>query len=211
MPERLRQEAISPILNKIGRFVTSPLMRRIIQSPKSSFQFDKVMNEGKVLIANLSQGRVGEDNAALLGAMLITQCQLAAMKTVKLPENKRQDFFLYVDEFQNFATTSFIKILAEARKYHLGILMANQYIGQIPSEVQKAILGNAGSILSFTVGADDVQTLEKEMAGVFTKEDLLELDRYQMALRLTVDGKASRAFLANTLDLPHVNSHSRQR
>ena len=211
MPERLRQDAIAPILNKIGRFVSSPLIRNIISSPRSSVNLESIMSEKKILIANLSQGLIGEDNAALLGAMLITQCQLAAMKKVSVPEKDRADFFLYVDEFQNFATTSFIKILAEARKYRLALLMANQYIGQIPSDVQKAILGNVGSILSFTLGADDAHHLEKEFAGVFTQEDLLGLDRYQIALRLTVNGRASRAFLAHTLPVPNQSPRSRDK
>src|SRR5204863_4262838 len=130
-------------------------IRNIIGHAKSTIQIGEIMNEGKILIANLSQGRLGEDNAALLGAMLITKLQLAAMRRVDMDEDKRRDFFLYVDEFQNFATTSFIKILSEARKYRLDLMLANQYMAQIPEEVQKAILGNTGTMISFGVGASD--------------------------------------------------------
>ena len=151
------------------------------------------MNEGKILIANLAQGKIGEDNAALIGAMLITKFQLAAMNRVDRSEGERRDFYLYVDEFQNFATTSFIKILSEARKYKLNLTMANQYMAQIPIEVQKAILGNAGSIVSFTIGADDARIIMKEFGEVFTDRDLVNLENYQIAVRLMVDAMSGRA------------------
>ena len=202
MPPNLQKEAISPILNKVGQFVTSPLIRTVIGSPKSTISLDDVMNQGKILIANLSQGRLGEDNAALLGAMLITKLQLAAMHRVDMPEEHRRDFYLYVDEFQNFATGSFIKIMSEARKYRLNIMLANQYMAQIPEEVQKAILGNAGTIISFAVGANDASILFKEFAEVFTEADLVNLSNYQIATKLTIDGYTTRPFLGHTLPLP---------
>src|SRR5258706_6171482 len=151
MTDKLRQEAISPILNKDGQYDTSPLIISVIGQLKSSIKLDDIMNEGKILIANLSQGKLGEDNAALLGAMLITKLQLAAMHRVDMKEEDRRDFYLYVDEFQNFATGSFIKIMSEARKYHLNIMLANQYMAQIPEEVRKSILGNAGTIMTLAV------------------------------------------------------------
>ena len=202
MPPNLQKEAISPILNKVGQFVTSPLIRTVIGHPKSTIKLDDVMNEGKILFANLSQGRLGEDNAALLGAMLITKLQLAAMHRVDMKEEARRDFYLYVDEFQNFATGSFIKIMSEARKYRLNIVLANQYMAQIPEEVQKAILGNAGSIISFSVGANDAAILFKEFAEVFSETDLVNLSNYQVAIKLMVDGHSTRPFLAHTLPLP---------
>ena len=202
MPDRLQQEAISPILNKVGQFVTSPLIRTVIGQPKSSIKLDDVMNQGKILIANLSQGRLGEDNAALLGAMLITKLQLAAMHRVDVPEEQRRDFYLYVDEFQNFATGSFIKIMSEARKYRLNIMLANQYMAQIPEEVTKAILGNAGTIMTFAVGATDAEILFKEFAEVFTQNDMVNLGDYQIATKMTIDGRTSRPFVAHTLPLP---------
>lgn len=211
MPDKLKQDSISPILNKVGQFVASPLIRSIIDSPKSSIDMEAIMNEGKILIANLSQGRVGEDNAALLGAMLITKFQLAAMNRVEIPEDVRRDFYLYVDEFQNFATTSFVKILSEARKYKLNLMMANQYMAQIPLEVQKAILGNAGSIVSFTIGAEDARIIQKEFGEVFTDRDLVGLENYQIAVRLMIDAMSARAFVAQTLPLPASKNQNRDK
>lgn len=211
MPPNLQKEAISPILNKVGQFVTSPLIRTVIGSPKSSIQLDDVMNQGKILFANLSQGRLGEDNASLLGAMLITKLQLAAMHRVDMPEEARRDFYMYVDEFQNFATGSFIKIMSEARKYRLNIMLANQYLAQIPEEVQRAILGNAGSIVTFAMGASDASILFKEFAEVFTETDLVNLSDYQVACKLTIDGRSTRPFLAHTLPLPISSNLNRDK
>ena len=202
MPEKLQQEAISPILNKVGQFVTSPLIRTVIGQPHSSISLDDAMNQGKIVLANLAQGRLGEDNAALLGAMLITKFQLAAMHRVSLPEEERRDFYLYVDEFQNFATGSFIKIMSEARKYRLDIMLANQYMAQIPEEVTKAILGNAGTVMTFAVGAGDADILNKEFAEVFTANDLVNLGRFQVATKMTIDSQVTRPFVSTTLPLP---------
>lgn len=211
MPDRLQQEAISPILNKVGQFVASPLIRSVIGQPKSSVSLDDVMNHGKILLANLSQGRLGEDNAALLGAMLITKFQLAAMHRVEMPENERRDFYLYVDEFQNFATGSFIKIMSEARKYRLDIMLANQYMAQIPEEVTRAILGNAGTVMTFAVGANDAEILNKEFAEVFTPQDLINLGEYQIASKMTIDGQVTRPFVATTLPLPISSNLNREK
>jgi hypothetical protein len=209
MPPNLQKESISPILNKVGQFVTSPLIRNIIGQPKSSVQLDDIMNDGKIFLANLSQGRLGEDNAALLGAMLITKLQLAAMRRVDIPEEERRDFYLYVDEFQNFATGSFIKIMSEARKYRLDLTLANQYMAQIPEEVQKSILGNAGTIITFAMGASDAAILNKEFAEVFSETDLVNLSNYQVAAKMTIDGHSSRPFLAQTLPLPISSNQNR--
>ena len=211
MPEKLQKEAISPIQNKVGQFVTSPLIRNVIGHPKSSIKIDEIMNEGKILIVNLSQGRLGEDNASLLGAMLITKIQLAAMRRVEVHEEARRDFYLYVDEFQNFATTSFIKILSEARKYRLCLMLANQYMAQIPEDVQGAILGNAGSLISFAVGASDARILFREFAEVFSENDLINLSNYQIATRLMIDGFGERPFLATTLPLPASSNQNRDK
>ncbi|HJY98226.1 MAG TPA: type IV secretion system DNA-binding domain-containing protein [Patescibacteria group bacterium] len=211
MTDKLQQEAISPILNKVGQFVASPLIRSVIGQPKSSISLDDIMNDGKILIANLSQGRLGEDNAALLGAMLITKFQLAAMHRVSLPEEERKDFYLYVDEFQNFATGSFIKIMSEARKYRLDITLANQYMAQIPEEVTKAILGNAGTVMTFAVGAGDADILTKEFAEVFTAQDLINLGKYQIAAKMTIDGQITRPFVATTLPLPISSNMNKEK
>ncbi len=201
MHNRLRTESISSILNKIGQFVASPLVRDVVNAQKSSFSIEEAMSQGKILLANLSQGKLGEDNAALLGAMLITKIQLAAMSRVNIAESKRRDFYLYVDEFQNFATESFVKILSEARKYRLNLTLANQYIEQIPETVQKAIFGNCGNIFSFVMGAGDAQVFEKEFANLYTQEDLVSLNRYQIINKISIDNVLTRPFPAETLPL----------
>jgi len=144
--------------------------------------FEDIMNSGKILLLNLAQGKIGEENAALLGAMLITSLQLAAMSRFNVAEDLRRDFYLYVDEFQNFATDSFIKILSEARKYRLNLTLANQYMAQVSQEVEKAIMGNIGNLVSFIVGAGDARILSKEYGDVFTDNDLTALDKYQIAV-----------------------------
>ncbi|QQS39270.1 type IV secretion system DNA-binding domain-containing protein [Candidatus Woesebacteria bacterium] len=211
MPEKLQKEAIAPIQNKVGQFVTSPMIRRIIGTPKSSISIDDIMNQKKILLVNLSQGRLGEDNASLLGAMLITKFQLAAMHRVDTPKEDRVPFYLYVDEFQNFATDSFVKILSEARKYGLALLLANQYMAQIPDTVQKAILGNAGTMISFSVGADDARVFNKEFAEVFSENDMVNLANYQIAIKLMIDAHSTRPFLATTLSLPESINSNREK
>ena len=211
MPSQLQKEAIAPIQNKVGQFVTSPLIRKIIGSPQSTISLDTIMNQKKIFIANLSQGRLGEDNATLLGATLITKFQQASMRRVELPKEQRVPFYLYVDEFQNFATDSFIKILSEARKFGLSLILANQYMGQIPEYVQKAILGNAGTLISFAVGAEDANIIFKEYAEVFSQNDLINLQNFQVAIRMTIDGHITRPFLATTLPLPASKNQNREK
>ncbi len=211
MPPNLQQEAISAILNKVGQFITSPMIRNIISNTKSTVKLDDAMNEGKIVLANLSQGRLGEDNSALLGAMLITKLQISAMHRVEIKEEERKDFYLYVDEFQNFATNSFIKILSEARKYRLNIMLANQYMAQIPEDVQKAILGNAGTIACFALGASDSEILHREFAEVFSQNDLVNLSKYQIAIKMMIDGQTSRPFVANTLPLPISRNQNKEK
>ena len=211
MPDRLREEAINPILNKVGQFVSSPLIRGIIGQPHSTIDLEQIMNEGKILIVNLSQGRLGEDNSALLGAMIITKLQLAAMNRVNVPEEQRRDFYLYVDEFQNFATDSFIKILSEARKYRLNLCLANQYMAQIAEPVQKAILGNAGTLIAFLLGAEDAFILEKEFGEIFTQKNLVGLSNFQVIIKLAIDNLTSRPFFAYTLPLPKSVNQNREK
>lgn len=209
--QRERTQQIASILNKVGQFVSSPLVRNVVNTSTSSFSIDEVMNEGKILLVNLSQGKLGEDNATLLGAMLITKIQLAAMSRVNIAEEERRDFYLYVDEFQNFATDSFIKILSEARKYKLDLILANQYIAQIPEEVQQAIFGNCGNIISFVMGAEDAGVFEKEYGGRFTVEDLVSLGRYQIINKITVDGIQSQPFPAHTLSLAKSSNKNKNK
>ncbi len=198
-PDRFMVEAVAPIQNKVGQFLTSSLIRNIVGQTKSAIDLRKVMDEGKILIMNLSKGAIGEDNSALLGAMLITRLQLAAMSRIDTPEQERRDFYLYVDEFQNFATESFASILSEARKYRLNLILAHQYISQMEESVRDAALGNVGTLVSFRVGAYDAEYLEKEFAPEFTAQDLVNLGFADIYLRLMIDGMASRPFSAHTL------------
>jgi hypothetical protein len=211
MQDRAKTEAIAPILNKVGQFVSSPLVRNVVNAHKSSFSVEEIMDEGKILLVNLSQGRLGEDNATLLGAMLITKIQLAAMSRVNTPEEERRDFYLYVDEFQNFATESFNKILSEARKYRLNLTLANQYIAQIPEDVQKAIFGNCGSMISFVMGADDAQFFSKEYGDKYTNEDLVTLSKHQIINKVAIDNVISLPFPAMTLPLAKSSNMNRDK
>ncbi len=209
MHDRQRQEQIASILNKVGQFVSSPLVRNVVNTTQSSFSIEELMSQGKILLINLSQGRLGEDNATLLGAMMITKIQLAAMGRVNVSEDKRPDFYLYVDEFQNFATDAFIKILSEARKYHLNLTLANQYIDQIPEEVRNAIFGNCGNIISFVMGAGDASYFQAEYGGLYTQDDLVNLDKYQIVNKISIDNVLSRPFPAYTLPLAKSSNQNR--
>jgi len=197
--DRVLQEVISPIQNKVGQFLSTSLIRNIVGQTVSSFDVRDIMDNRKILIMNLSKGRVGEDASALIGAMMITKIQLAAMERVDMPEEERADFYLYVDEFQNFATESFANILSEARKYHLNLILANQYITQLDEKVSDAIFGNAGTIISFRVGAADAEVLEKEFEPVFMMNDIVNLPKYNVYLKLMIDGIAGDAFSATVL------------
>jgi DNA helicase HerA-like ATPase len=177
--EQFRNEAIAPIQNKVGQFLSTSIIRNVVGQSKSTIDIFKIMNEGKIFLVNVSKGRVGEDNSALLGGMIITKIQLAAMERVRIPEDERKDFYLYVDEFQNFATDSFANILSEARKYRLNLIVAHQYTAQLSNEngtaVRDAVFGNVGTMIIFRVGADDADFLEKEFEPEFTAQDLVNL------------------------------------
>ncbi|MBN2854037.1 type IV secretion system DNA-binding domain-containing protein [Patescibacteria group bacterium] len=197
--DKFASEAVSPIQNKVGQFLSSSLMRNIIGQVKSSIDIREVMDSGKILIMNLSKGRIGEDNSALLGAMMITKIQLAAMSRVDVPESERKDFYLYIDEFQNFSTDSFANILSEARKYRLNLILAHQYIEQLSEKVKPAVFGNVGTMIVFRVGAADAEELVKEFTPTFTEEDIVNLPKYEMYLKLMIDGIASSPFSAKGL------------
>ena len=211
MTDKLRVEAISPIQNKIGQFTSSKTIRNIIGHPKSTIDLEEIMNSGKILMLNLSQGKLGEDNAALLGAMIITQIQLAAMNRSFQKEEDRRDFFLYVDEFQNFATKSFIKILSEARKYRLALTLTNQYIEQLDEEVMKAIFGNVGTLMSFVVSARDSEFLSKEFSEMYSQNDLVTLGKFQVVLKMSIDEMTSLPFPAKTLPLPALKNDNKEK
>jgi CxxC-x17-CxxC domain-containing protein len=197
--QRYEVEATAAIQNKIGQFISSALIRNIIGQPKSTIDVREIMDSQKILIVNLSKGKVGEDPSKLLGALLITKIQLAAMSRVDIEEQNRNDFFLYVDEFQNFATESFATILSEARKYRLSLILAHQYIAQMDDSVRDAVFGNIGTMLNFRVGAEDAQFLEREFAPEFDSNDLVNLSKQHIYVKLMIDGLTSRPFSAITL------------
>lgn len=198
-PERFREEAVAPIQNKVGQFISSPIIRNIVGQVKSAIDMRKAMDEGKILILNLSKGRIGEDPSKLIGALLITKLQLAAMSRVDIPEEERKDFFLYVDEFQNFATEAFSSVLSEARKYRLCLILAHQYITQMEETVRDAVFGNIGTSICFRVGAADAEFLEKEFLPEFSLHELVNLPKYNIYLKLMIDGISSSPFSAETL------------
>lgn len=197
--DKFASEATAAIQNKIGQFLSASVIRNIVAQVKSTISIREIMDQGKILIVNISKGRIGEDNSRLLGGMIVTKIQLSAMERVDIPEHERRDFFLYVDEFQNFATESFANILSEARKYRLSLIMAHQYIEQLTEEVRYAVLGNVGTLVTFRVGAEDAEVFEKEFEPHFMVEDLVNLPKYQIYLRLMIDGVASLPFSARTL------------
>jgi hypothetical protein len=211
--DRYAQEATPAIQNKVGQFTANPLVRNIVGQPTSSFDIRKMMDEKKIIIINLSKGRVGEQNANLLGSMLITKIYLAAMSRADLPNEKLSalpNFYLYVDEFQSFANESFANILSEARKYKLNLTIAHQYIEQMSEEVRAAVFGNVGTMVSFRVGSYDAEVLEKEFAPQFTSEDMVNLGFAQIYLKLMVEGISSAPFSAVTLppiEEPYISYH----
>ncbi|MBU2542640.1 type IV secretion system DNA-binding domain-containing protein [Patescibacteria group bacterium] len=197
--ERYAQEAVAPIQNKIGQFLSASVIRNMVAQVKSTINIREMMDNKKIFIMNLSKGRIGEDNSRLLGGMLINQIQLAAMERVDTPEKDRKDFFLYVDEFQNFATPSFANILSEARKYRLSLIMAHQYVAQLDELVADAVFGNVGTIVTFRVGGADAEILVKEFTPTFLEEDIVNLAKFHVFLKLMIDGVASLPFSAITM------------
>lgn len=200
--EKYQQEAAPAIQNKIGQFTSNPLIRNIIGQKRTSFDIREVMDERKILIINLSKGKMGEGNANLIGSLLITKIYLAAMSRADVDPYKLNElppFYFYVDEFQNFANDSFAQILSEARKYQLALAVGHQYIEQMTDEVKAAIFGNVGTMVTFRVGAGDAEVFEKEFAPVFTADDIVNLSAYQMYLRLMIDNVGSKPFSARGL------------
>jgi len=211
--DKFRNEAIAPIQNKVGQFLSTSIIRNVVGQSKSTIDVFNIMNEGKIFLVNVSKGRIGEDNSSLLGGMIITKIQLAAMERVRIPEENRKDFYLYVDEFQNFVTDAFAGILSEARKYRLNLTVAHQYTAQLISDkssaVRDAVFGNVGTMIIFRVGADDADFLEKEFEPEFTPQDIVSLPNYKIYLKLMIDGVTSRPFSAKTL-APMVKSGNKE-
>jgi type IV secretory pathway TraG/TraD family ATPase VirD4 len=195
----MRSEAISPILNKIGQFLTSVPLRNIVGQHSSSLKFRSIMDEGKIFVANLSKGKIGEDNCSLLGAMLVTTIHLAALSRADVSESRRRPFYVWVDEFHSFITLAFADVLAESRKYGLNLALASQSLTQIDERMRSAILGNVGTLVSFRVGVEDAEILAKEFAPVFGLADLVNLPNHHIYLKLLIDGAPSQPFSAFTL------------
>ncbi|MFZ2125601.1 MAG: type IV secretion system DNA-binding domain-containing protein [Candidatus Saccharimonadales bacterium] len=201
--DKFASEAISPVLNKVGAFTANPIIRNIIGQPKSTFDIRQIMDEGKILIVNLSKGLIGEDNASILGSFLVTKIQLASMSRSNIERiEDRRPFYLYVDEFQNFATDSFATILSEARKYGLNLTVANQYISQMSDTVRDAVFGNVGTMISFRVSADDAPMLAKQFEPQFEPNDLLQMHNRNFIINMVIKGEKAPAFNATTLSLP---------
>lgn len=201
MSPQLKSEAISPIVNKVGLFQTHIHLRNIVGQEVSSFTITEVMNQKKIFIANLSKGHLGEDATTLLGSMLITQFQTAALARSKQPTHTRTPFYLYIDEMHSFVTLSFADILAESRKYGLSLFLTHQYIDQLHEDIRKAILGNVGTIISFRIGANDAEILKPEFNSLFEVEDFIRLPQYAIYLKLLIDGTTSEPFSAYTLPI----------
>lgn len=196
---RLVTEAISPIQNRLGQFLASPMIRNIVGQAKSTIRLDEIMNQRKVLLINLAKGKIGEDNMAILGGMMMSRLWFAAMTRVRIPEEERPDFFVYVDEFQNFATSSFAAILSEARKYRLSLCLAHQYIDQLPEEIRNAVFGNVGTLISFNLGPKDAMVIANEFEPVFDANDLIGLEKWHIYLKMMIDVTQTRPFSARTL------------
>jgi hypothetical protein len=197
-PAHFRTEAIAPIQNKVGAFLAHPVLNRILTGEKSSFDLRRVMDERKILLVNLAKGKIGEDVATLLGALLVASLGVAALSRAEEKESRREDFFLYLDEFQNFATLSLANMLSELRKYRVGLILAHQYLSQIDPAVRDAIIGNAGTIISFRLGLADAEILGKEFYPEFSMHDLVSLPNFHVYLKLMIDGAVSRSFSAET-------------
>jgi len=187
------------VVSKVGRFIENEMMRNIIGQSHSSFDLSKIMDEGKIFLANLSKGMTGEVNSSLLGLILVSKMQMAAMKRARISEEERKDFYLYVDEFQNFTTDSISTILSEARKYKLNLIMAHQYIPQLTDQIKNAVFGNVGTIGSYRIGAEDAEFLEKQFEPGFSRFDLVNLDNFTLIIKMMINNKTSTPFKINAV------------
>jgi len=204
-----KSEVLDYIVSKFGRFVTNKTMRNIIGQSKSAFDFRKVMDEGKILLINLSKGKLGEENSSFLGLVLIPKILVAAMSRQEIPEEQRRDFYLYVDEFQNFATPDFAVILSEARKYHLGLTVANQFIGQMEEEVKNAVFGNVGTLIAFRLGVTDASYVQREFQPVFTESDLINVERFHAYMKTIVNNEPVPPFSVDmTKDIEKIKKEA---
>ena len=194
-----RSDGAGPILNKVGAFLADPIVCKILTAPEEDLHFRQIMDDGQVLLVNLAKGQIGEDAAGLLGGLLVTTLGLASFTRQDMPETNRQDFILYLDEFQNFTTRSMASMTSELRKYHVALVLAHQYLFQLDPDVREAVLGNAGTIISFRLGARDAAYLAQEFQPVFPQQDFINLPNHEIYLRLMIDGAPSKPFSAITL------------
>ena len=216
--EKFDAEAITPLLNKVGQLVSTNMIRNIIGQPVSKFDIRDIMDNQKIFLMKISKGLLGEENAQIIGSMIITKMYQAAMQRADMREEERKDFYLYIDEFQNFATDTFAEILSEARKYHLNLTIAHQYMGQLLPIIQKTVFGNVGSIVNFRVGSDDARILAEEYTPIFKERDIINLGIREFYIKMSVNGEIREAFSARTIDVPQVTNdlskqviaHSRQ-
>jgi hypothetical protein len=191
------------ITSKLTTFISNDMMRPIIAQQKSTLNFRELMDSGKIVLVNLSKGKIGEINAKLLGMVIVGKILMAALSRVDTPEAERRDFYLYLDEFQNVTTTSIAQILSEARKYRLVLILAHQFIGQLKEEISKAVFGNVGSLIAFRVGPEDSEFLEKQFAPVFTAHDMVNVDNYQAFARLLMNNELTKPFNLKTYPPTH--------
>jgi len=206
-----KNEHIAPILNKVGILTTHPIIRSIIGNPISSFDISKVMDESKILLANLSKGVLGEAGTQFLGSLLVTQFQTSSLERAKRHIQDRTPFYLYIDEMHSFVTLSFADILSESRKYGLGIFLTHQFLDQLHEDIRKAILGNVGTLIVFRIGTEDAETLEHEFYPTFTKEDLSMLPQYSIYIKLLIDGTVSQPFSATTNPLTYEKTYTKNK
>jgi type IV secretory pathway TraG/TraD family ATPase VirD4 len=197
----LKAEAVSPIQNKVGALLADPMLHRVLVAPEVDIHFRKLMDDDGILLVNLSKGEIGEDSALVLGSLIVSTLGLAAFTRADLPEERRQPFFLYVDEFQSFTTLSFVSMLSELRKYGLGITLAHQYLNQLEPAILHAVLGNAGTLISFRVGAEDAPLIAREFQPTFGEEDLISLPNHRFYLKLMIDAAPSRPFSAELVSI----------
>jgi hypothetical protein len=194
-----KSDMLGYVISKIGRFVENEMLRNIVGQPHSGFNLSEIMDNRKIFLANLSKGRTGELNSSLLGLILVSKMQMAAMRRAEMEQDERQDFYLYLDEFQNFTTESIATILSEARKYRLNLILAHQYMPQLDEKIRNAVIGNVGTFASFRVGADDAEFLEKQFSPEFSKYDLLNLDNFELIIKMIINNKLSSPFKMKTL------------
>ncbi len=209
--EKFDTDAIIPLVNKLGQFLSDPLLRNIFGQKQNKIDMSKLMNEGKIILINLSKGRLGEENSSFLGSMFLTKIKQAGMERASIPEQDRTDFYLYVDEFQNVVTQTFENILSEARKYGLNLTIAHQYVGQIIPKVHQAVLGNCGSIITFRIGGEDAVKMKPEFDPMFGVKDMINLAVGEIYVKMTIDGESYDPFSAETLRvLPPTHRSFRQ-